>query len=40
MEICEGVYAPQEFDIMKDKGWAKNKKARYTASGAAASRPP
>ncbi len=29
IEVCEGAYAPNENEALKDKGWAKGKKARY-----------
>ncbi|MES2200749.1 MAG: beta-galactosidase, partial [candidate division FCPU426 bacterium] len=29
MEVCEGVYAPDETEALKDKGWSKTKKGRY-----------
>ena len=29
MEICEGAWAPDEADALKDKAWAKGKKSKY-----------
>jgi hypothetical protein len=29
MEVCEGLYGPEEMDVLKDKGWAKGGKAAF-----------